>query len=1476
MNLKKMFALILAVMVFATILPVSVNAFEDVLSEEFDVIGTVVADVPISSFDASDGEIHITATRLSGTEWIPARSVSPGDVIRVTVSMADVQNMETANLSLHFNPEILRVSDSSGNILPNMFSNTAFLTPGFAVSGAPGSWGNASNIVVGGTHSYPYFRNDTGVVAVQFYNSGGANVIQRQEFYSIYFVSVAQVGGGDTDLRLSKWEDSDSRPNFANYFDIGLYNNFDRNQGPFYYRIAGSNRVPEPVVFTPDLVVTSDMPTVFTTAFRHGTTENELVLRPELNVTNMVSGVPVVTYHPDNTFTVRVYVKNFEGIRNISIPLLFNLPPGANRGILLNHDDNTPVTDVGATNRFITLNPDLELFHDAAIYPGIDLTNNFLMLLIEVPLMATPTQSLPLNGEETFIASFRFAAVSEGVFLHDFAKQVPSIDRPFGIYDPEAPMGATLVDRNHADQYAPAIRFAPNSPPNSLEEIVMPFYINPPRDDGNGQQIVTLQVNRNDLPWAHLESGKTFTLRRLGNDADVILLNPGTATGSYAAVVPAGTWRIFDGPVDTGQTVMVSNATVHAVLDYYTINFSTTHTSPITSSSASATYNGVAIANGATVLGGGTLIVTASATAPSGTTINYAWGGTASGTLQTYTRTVNAAVVAICTITGAQQDTHLATLQINRNNAPWNNSDSGKSFTLVNSTNPSETHLMTPGTGNTFTANVPNGTWRILDGTTDTNETIVIADAPASRTLDYFLVQFSTSHTAPVTSSSATATYRGVAITSGTTVLGGGQLIITATASAPTGTTISYLWSGLGTNAQTTTSITINNLDSEVNALCTITGTQASAVVTLRKNGEVWTDSGKALMLQGPGAPTPMNSNNGIFTANVSDGEWGILVNGAAIGQTIVVTDGSGSRVLDYYTVEFSITDDPLGTTSGSTIAASYNGTPLLPDVVNIVLGGHTLTIVVSASPGTSGQGPYLSWSGTVSGDLAFISIADLNERVEAHAFVTDRERHLATVNVNRDGNPWPNSGKNLTLRLNGAIVPLTPGTDNSFTAQVPNGTWRIYEDGVDTGETIVINDAPNSVTLNYFTVIFEVRDTGLAGTGSSTISATYRGVAISSGTVVLGGGNLVITTVGRTVTNRTFAWSRGDNSITVSGNSATFTVQNLNGFVHAICTVNGSTGGGGGGGGGWNPLPTTSEFIVNHIDRATGAIIHTQRTVAVAIGSTQRGYAINLEGFLLAEGQPTQRSIVISAVAANNVVEFLYDRAVGRPMLNRVDHSRYIMGYPDGTIRPAGNITREEVAMIFFRLLTRESRAMFRTETTSFIDVPYDHNDPWSLEAIATMERAGIVTGYYDGTFNPRGYITRAEFATIAMRFENLNESAVHSLTDIAGHWAEVAISASVARGWIVGYPDSTFRPNQPITRVETMALINRVLDRQVDSIGLDPALMIHWPDLPRTHWGFYDVQEATVSHTFERRSGYFIMENWTGAGVDIDFSRD
>ena len=226
-------------------------------------------------------------------------------------------------------------------------------------------------------------------------------------------------------------------------------------------------------------------------------------------------------------------------------------------------------------------------------------------------------------------------------------------------------------------------------------------------------------------------------------------------------------------------------------------------------------------------------------------------------------------------------------------------------------------------------------------------------------------------------------------------------------------------------------------------------------------------------------------------------------------------------------------------------------------------------------------------------------------------------------------------------------------------------------------------------------------------------------------------------------------------------------------------------------------------------------------------------------------------------------------DDALG---LNNTDHFAYIVGYGNGEVQPQNSITRAEVAAIFFRLLEDGIRNENFTHQNDFSDVAAD---AWYCSSVSTLSRMGIIAGYPDGTFRPNAPITRAEFAAIATRFDNNGDKTPVSFTDIIGHWAEGEITVAANHGWVSGYGDDTFRPQNQITRAETMSLVNRVLKRLPETPADLLPDMITWTDNADTSsWYYLPVQEATNSHYYEFKENSK-HEKWTELRETRDWSK-
>lgn len=219
---------------------------------------------------------------------------------------------------------------------------------------------------------------------------------------------------------------------------------------------------------------------------------------------------------------------------------------------------------------------------------------------------------------------------------------------------------------------------------------------------------------------------------------------------------------------------------------------------------------------------------------------------------------------------------------------------------------------------------------------------------------------------------------------------------------------------------------------------------------------------------------------------------------------------------------------------------------------------------------------------------------------------------------------------------------------------------------------------------------------------------------------------------------------------------------------------------------------------------------------------------------------------------------------------LNTEDHVAYIIGYEDGTVRPGTNITRAEVATIFFRLLTDETRESYWSQSSGFTDVA---SGAWYNNAVSTLTRAGILDGYEDGSFRPNASITRAEFTKIAVSFfKHVGGASSNPFNDVPDSaWYAEFVKAAAELGLIDGYEDGTFRPNAPITRAEACTIVNRTLGRAPDKDNLLPEHeMLTWPDNSRDAWYYAQIQEATNSHDYQWLGA---IELWTAKLAERDW---
>ena len=258
-----------------------------------------------------------------------------------------------------------------------------------------------------------------------------------------------------------------------------------------------------------------------------------------------------------------------------------------------------------------------------------------------------------------------------------------------------------------------------------------------------------------------------------------------------------------------------------------------------------------------------------------------------------------------------------------------------------------------------------------------------------------------------------------------------------------------------------------------------------------------------------------------------------------------------------------------------------------------------------------------------------------------------------------------------------------------------------------------------------------------------------------------------------------------------------------------------------------------------------------------------------------LAEGDgtiknPGRASTSFTMGTEDAVVKALVDEGGPKPnpgpTLETGEHRVYLHGYEDGTLRPNGTLTREEAAMIFYNLLDEASREKYETEECPFSDL---RAGSWSYKAVCTLANAGLLKGDSGGLYRPGDPVTRAEYVTILTRFEPGTYEGEDLFPDIGKHWARGNINYAASKGWIEGYEDGTFRPDEKITRAEAAAVLNRALLRLPESEDdLLPGRKVFPDNTDPKQWYYLILEEAANPHEYQRKSDG-IHESWTKLGA-------
>ena len=436
-------------------------------------------------------------------------------------------------------------------------------------------------------------------------------------------------------------------------------------------------------------------------------------------------------------------------------------------------------------------------------------------------------------------------------------------------------------------------------------------------------------------------------------------------------------------------------------------------------------------------------------------------------------------------------------------------------------------------------------------------------------------------------------------------------------------------------------------------------------------------------------------------------------------------------------------------------------------------------------------------------------------------------------------------------LRMKEVLPPVSEGTLSTFEVfgSSKKYTYQAIADDKDETHvwlpesggslTVVVTDAEN-LPLEHTSVSVEVAATSLIDNFTTDAGGKVEKLAGAAGSY--------------SITASRSGYQSASTTITLSGSDAT--VQ--------IALAKTSSGSGGGG------IPDAS-LTIRCVDEG-GSEIYTQ-TLSAVHGKTETIYAPPLKGYALAQGETGSRSHRI--VAGKNEVIFRYiademeleDLRVptgdGRPpvssaireMLETEEHIRYIQGFPDGTVRPDSNISRAEAAAIFWRLILDEEKS-YGIEN-GFDDIS---GGEWYAQAVNYLAKLGIITGYEDGSFRPEQAMSRAEFAAMIARFDEMEAADMTPFVDLTEqHWAHDYVISAYLKGWMSGYPTGEFRPESPITRAEVVMIVNRMLGRGIRTKDISADLYSFYPDLSTNHWAFAEMIEASVEHDYERlETGY------------------
>ena len=595
--------------------------------------------------------------------------------------------------------------------------------------------------------------------------------------------------------------------------------------------------------------------------------------------------------------------------------------------------------------------------------------------------------------------------------------------------------------------------------------------------------------------------------------------------------------------------------------------------------------------------------------------------------------------------------------------------------------------------------------------------------------------------------------------------------------------------------------------------------------------------------------------------------------NGKLFDKWNTAADGSGTnyevgdsfRITSNVTLYAQWTDPQLPATQFAVIYKANGGSGVMIDSESPYASGSSATVLSNAFDAPAGKA-FVAWNTEADGSGRRYAPGDtitITETIRLYAQWADSTIPAGTFTVAYNANSGSGTMVDSASPYQSGATVTT--LSNAFTA--PSGKtfngWNTQPDGSGThysvGQTFVINSdvtlyaqwTDSNIPAGTFTVAYNAN----GGSGTMVDSAS----PYQSGATVITLSNAFTAPSGKTFNG----WNtRPDGSGTHYSAGQPLVINNSLILYAQWRALGGGSGGSPGGGSSSTPSKYTLSYETNGGTTYSSETYRPGYNVKLDKVPTRPGYEF--------DGWFTERGLInkVTQITMNgNKTVYARWKAVEESklqipaMLNGDTHIAYIAGYPDGTVGPNNSITRGEVAMIFYRLLKDEVRRENETNTNTFDDVTADM---WCNKAISTIARIGIVAGRSAKVFDPNAPITRAEFATICARFDTSSVTQSVAFSDIAGNWAEQFITHAAALGWVRGYSDGTFRPNNTITRAEAMCMINRVLGRLPETnADLLPGMKT-WPDVQSDAWYYLHVQEATNSHNYVRKPDG-VHEHWT-----------